>query len=73
MEAREMTEKAQEWQEKAKDVAGQAQEWQQRAAETARNTGRAIHEYVNDNAWTSVAIAAAIGCAIGLLIGRSSD
>ncbi len=68
-----MSEKAQEWQEKAQDVAEQAQEWQQRAAETARNTGRAIQDYVNDNAWMSVAIAAAIGCAIGLLIGRSRD
>ncbi len=68
-----MTEKAQEWQERAEDLTGQAREWQQKAAETARRTGRAVHEYVNDNAWMSVAVAAAIGCAIGLLLTRGRD
>ncbi len=68
-----MTEKAQEWQERAEDVADQARDWQQRATETARRTGRAVQDYVQGNAWMSVAIAAAIGCAIGLLLTRGRD
>ncbi len=73
MEAREISEKAQEWQQRAEDLTDQARDWQQKAGETARRTGRAVHEYVNDNAWMSVAIAAAIGCAIGFLLTRDRD
>ncbi len=69
MDAREMTEKAKNWQETAENLSEQARDWQ----ETARRTGRVIHEYVHDNAWMSVAIAAALGCAVGLLLSRSRD
>ncbi len=69
MDASEITEKAKNWQQTAEDVADQARDWQ----DTARRTGRVIHEYVNDNAWMSVAIAAALGCAVGLLLSRSRD
>lgn len=68
-----MSEKAQDWSETAQEVGEKARQWQETATETARNTGRVIHEYVTDNAWMSVAIAAAVGCAIGLLISRGRD
>lgn len=73
METREMAEKAQEWQERAQDLTEQARDWQQRATESARRTGQAVQEYVHENAWMSIAIAAAVGCAIGMLFMRSRD
>lgn len=36
----------------------------------ARLVGRATDDYVNDNPWRSVGIAAGVGLIIGLLIGR---
>ncbi|HEY2083576.1 MAG TPA: hypothetical protein VGI88_12390 [Verrucomicrobiae bacterium] len=49
------------------------QDFQQRAAETARNVREATDEYVHENAWTSVAIAALAGCLIGFFLGRGRD
>jgi ElaB/YqjD/DUF883 family membrane-anchored ribosome-binding protein len=74
MDTHEMKEKAQqEWQETAENLKDKTREWQRVAAERARHTGHVIDEYVNDNAWMSVVIAAALGCAIGLLLSRSRD
>ena len=73
MDTKEMAEKAQNWQEKAQEYTDKARDWQRTATETARNTGRVIHEYVHENTWISIAIAAAVGCAIGLLLSRDSD
>ena len=36
----------------------------------AKLVGRAADEYVNDNPWRSVGVAAGIGFIVGLLIGR---
>jgi len=68
-----MAQKAQDWQQTAEEVTNKARDWQRTATQTARKTGRVIDEYVNDNAWMSVAIAAALGCAIGLLVSRGRD
>jgi ElaB/YqjD/DUF883 family membrane-anchored ribosome-binding protein len=38
--------------------------------EKAKEAGHATDEYVHDNPWKSVGIAAGIGLVIGLLIGR---
>lgn len=38
--------------------------------EKAKVAGRAADEYVHDNPWRSVGIAAGVGLVIGLLIGR---
>jgi ElaB/YqjD/DUF883 family membrane-anchored ribosome-binding protein len=73
MDTNQIAEKAQDWQETAEEVTNKARDWQRTATETARNTGRVIHKYVNENAWVSVAIAAALGCAIGLLFARGRD
>jgi ElaB/YqjD/DUF883 family membrane-anchored ribosome-binding protein len=77
METDQIREKAKNWQETAQEVSDEAREsmrdWQRRAAETARNTSRAIDDYVHENSWMSLAIAAALGCAIGLLLSRSRE
>lgn len=50
------------------------QDWQRRATETARNVGLATHDYVRENTWTTIAIAAVMGCVLGyLLAGRGED
>jgi ElaB/YqjD/DUF883 family membrane-anchored ribosome-binding protein len=49
------------------------QDFQQRASETARNAYKATDEYVHENAWTSVALAAVAGCVIGFFLGRGRD
>lgn len=65
-----MTEKAKNWQENAEDLKDQAQKWTETVSRKAQDTGKVIHEYVQENTWMSVAIAAALGCAIGLLLSR---
>lgn len=55
------------------DVTEKLQDYQQRATETARNVCQATDEYVHENAWTSVALAAVAGCVIGFFLGRSRD
>lgn len=58
---------------KTNDVTEKLQDFQQRASETARNVAQATDEYVHDNAWTSVALAAVVGCVLGFLLGRTRD
>ncbi len=40
------------------------------AIDKAKQVGRAADDYVHDNPWRSVGVAAGIGFVIGLLIGR---
>ena len=58
---------------KTSDLTDTLQDFQKRATETARNVCQATDEYVHDNAWMSVAFAAAIGCVLGFFLGRSRD
>ncbi len=58
---------------KTSDLTDRLQDFQKRASETARNACQATDEYVHDNVWTSVAIAAVIGCVLGFVVGRSGD
>jgi ElaB/YqjD/DUF883 family membrane-anchored ribosome-binding protein len=58
---------------KTNDLTERLQDFQQRATETARNVRDVTDEYVHENAWTSVAIAALAGCVIGFFLGRSRD
>jgi len=55
------------------DVTERLQDFQQKATESARNACRATDEYVHDNVWTSVAIAAVVGCVMGFFLGRGRD
>ena len=43
-------------------------ELQQRWGEKARDVSRVTDDYVHENAWTTVAIAAVIGCLIGYFL-----
>ncbi len=44
------------------------QDWQNKAKETATNLGQATDRYVRDNTWMTIAIAAALGCVLGFLL-----
>jgi ElaB/YqjD/DUF883 family membrane-anchored ribosome-binding protein len=55
------------------DVTERLQNIQQKATESARTACRATDEYVHDNVWTSVAIAAVVGCVFGFFLGRGRD
>jgi ElaB/YqjD/DUF883 family membrane-anchored ribosome-binding protein len=56
-----------------REMTDRIQDWQKRATETARNVGKATDEYVRENTWTTIAIAAAVGCVVGFLLGRRRD
>ena len=51
-----------------REMADKVQDWQQRASESARNLGYVTDEYVRENTWTTIAVAAAIGCVLGYLL-----
>lgn len=55
------------------DVTERLQNFQQKATESARNAAQATDEYVHDNVWTSVAVAALVGCVLGFFLGRGRD
>ena len=55
------------------DVTEKLQDYQKRATESARNACKATDEYVHDNVWTTVAVAAVVGCVIGFFLGRGRD
>lgn len=46
------------------------QDLQATATDRAKAAGRATDDYVHDHPWQSVAIGAAVGMVVGLLIGR---
>ena len=58
---------------KTSDVTDKLQDFQQRATETAKNVCTATDDYVHDNVWTSVALAAVVGCVVGFFLGRGRD
>jgi ElaB/YqjD/DUF883 family membrane-anchored ribosome-binding protein len=58
---------------KTSTVADKVESFQKRAAETAQNVCEATNDYVHENAWTSVALAAVFGCVVGFLLGRNRD
>ena len=58
---------------KAQDLKEQAQEWQETAKDRVRRATNAANEYVQSNAWTSIAVAAVVGCVIGFFLAKSSD
>jgi ElaB/YqjD/DUF883 family membrane-anchored ribosome-binding protein len=57
----------------AREMTGKFQDWQKRAGEAARNVGDVTGRYVEENTWTTIAIAAVVGCLIGYFVGREHD
>jgi len=56
-----------------REMTDKLQDWQKRATESARNFGVATDEYVRDNTWATIAIAALLGCVVGYLIANQRD
>lgn len=57
----------------AREMTDKMQDWQQRAAEKARTWGTTTDTYVRENTWTSLAIAAAVGCILGYILASRGD
>ncbi len=55
------------------EVTNKFQDWQQRATQKARDMGQMTDQYVRENTWTTVAIAAVVGCVIGFLLANRND
>ncbi len=55
------------------DVTNKMQDWQRRATQKARDMGQLTDAYVRENTWTTVAIAAVVGCVIGFLLANRND
>lgn len=62
-----LRERLQDHMHKAKDHLSEAKEI---AIEKTKEAARATDDYVNENPWKAVGIAAGVGLVIGLLIGR---
>ena len=58
---------------KTREMTDKIQDWQKRATDVARNVGDATDQYVRDNTWSSLAFAAVIGCVIGYLLASNRD
>ncbi|HWH69880.1 MAG TPA: DUF883 C-terminal domain-containing protein [Candidatus Sulfotelmatobacter sp.] len=49
------------------------QDWQKRATETAKTFGQTTDQYVRENTWTTIAIAAVLGCVLGFVLANRED
>jgi ElaB/YqjD/DUF883 family membrane-anchored ribosome-binding protein len=58
---------------KTSELTEKFQDWQERATEKARDLGTATDQYVRENTWASIGCAALIGCVIGYLLAGRSD
>ena len=56
--------------EQLKALRGRVQEAQELALRRSKEAARATDEYVHDNPWRAIGVAAGVGVLIGLLIGR---
>ena len=57
-------------QESLRHAQARLSEMEQRLAERARAAAHATNQYVHENPWPSIAVAAGAGFIVGLLIGR---
>jgi ElaB/YqjD/DUF883 family membrane-anchored ribosome-binding protein len=56
-----------------REVTDQVQDFQKRATDTAKNLGTMTDSYVRENTWTSIAVAAVLGCVVGYLLANRSS
>ena len=56
--------------EQLKALRGRLHDAQERALRQSKAAARATDEYVHDNPWRAIGVAAGVGVLIGLLIGR---
>ena len=56
-----------------REMTGKFQDLQKRASETARNVGEATDQYVRENTWTTIGIAAVLGCVVGYFLATRRD
>jgi ElaB/YqjD/DUF883 family membrane-anchored ribosome-binding protein len=50
------------------EMTDKLRDWQRRAGETARQVGEVTDDYVHDNAWSTIVMAAILGCVVGYLL-----
>ena len=55
------------------EFTNRVQDWQKRATETAKNFGQTTDTYVRENTWTTLTIAALLGCVVGYLLTSDRD
>jgi ElaB/YqjD/DUF883 family membrane-anchored ribosome-binding protein len=58
---------------KTREVTDKLQDWQKQIKAKASDMTEATDDYVRENTWTSVAIAAAVGVFLGYLLGGRRD
>ncbi len=56
-----------------REMSEKAQDWQQRAKEKARDFGQTTDDYVRENTWTSLAVAAVVGLVLGYVFASRRD
>ena len=56
-----------------REMTDKFQDWKRQAGEKARSAGQAADEYVRDNTWTTVAVAAILGCVLGYILSGRRD
>ncbi len=74
MDTNDLTQKAQQvsdnLEQQTQDWRRRATEWKDRTTTAVRNASQRADEYVHNYAWSSIALAAVIGCVFGFLLGR---
>jgi ElaB/YqjD/DUF883 family membrane-anchored ribosome-binding protein len=55
------------------ELTNRVQDWQKRATETAKKAGQTTHRYVRENTWSTLVIAALVGCMVGYLLAPDRD
>jgi ElaB/YqjD/DUF883 family membrane-anchored ribosome-binding protein len=56
-----------------REMVDKLQDFQRSAGETAKNFGRVTDDYVRENTWTTITMAALLGCVIGYILASNRD
>jgi ElaB/YqjD/DUF883 family membrane-anchored ribosome-binding protein len=55
------------------DFTNRLQDWQRRASEKAKNLGQTTDHYVRENTWSTLLVAALVGCLVGYFLTSDRD